>query len=66
MSTKANIVAVAAVLTSLAIPGMAAARGMFLPSSYTETTNVPSDARASLEAGRRPREPYSPRPYGQW
>jgi hypothetical protein len=67
---KTNIVAVAALLTTLAVPGIASAQAMFLPSSYAwnqiETTNMPADLRASVEAGTRHREPHAPRPYGQW
>jgi len=69
-NTKTHIVALAAILTTLAVPGVASVQAMLLPSSYaweqTETTNVPVDARFDGSAGSRHREPHAPRPYGQW
>jgi hypothetical protein len=70
MNTKTNTVAVAAILAALAVPAIASAQAMFLPSSYawnqTEAANVPADADASGEAVIRHREPHATRPYGQW
>jgi hypothetical protein len=70
MNTKASIVA-AAILATLAMPAVASAQqAIFLPSSYTwdqmTTARVPVDARASVVAPRRLREPHAARPYGQW
>ena len=69
-NTKTHIVALAAILTTLAVPGVASVQAMLLPSSYAweqmETTNVPVDARFDESAGSRHREPHAPRPYGQW
>jgi hypothetical protein len=68
MNTKVRIVAVAAILTTLAIPGIASAKA--ISSSYDwnqmETINVPADARFDASVGPRHREPHAPRPYGQW
>ena len=71
MNTKANIIAATTILISLALPSIALAQqAIFLPPSYTwsqsETVNVPVDARASLSAPTRDREPHAVRPYGQW
>jgi hypothetical protein len=70
MNTKTNLVAAAVVLSTLAIPGIASAQAMFLPSSYassqTETSNIPADARGSVVAPAVRREPHTVTPYGQW
>ena len=70
MNTKTSVVAVAAVLTALAVTSIASAQAIFLPPTYTwdqmETTNVPADARASILAPTRHRGPFTPKPYGQW
>ena len=70
MNTKSSIVAIAAILATVAIPGTASAQVMSLPSSYAsnqiETTGVPADLHALGEAGTRHREPHAPKPYGQW
>jgi len=70
MNTKTNIVAVAAILATVAVPSIAWAQAIVLPSSYAwsqmETTNAPADAHASVLAPTRHRRPHTVRPYGQW
>jgi hypothetical protein len=70
MNTTTNIVAVAAILTTLAVSGIASAHAIYLPSScdrnQMETIIVPTDARFDGNAGTCHPNPHAPRPYGQW
>jgi hypothetical protein len=71
MNTKAKIAAVAAIVTSLALPGIASAQqAIFYPPSYTwdqtQSTNLPSDAQGSVLTPARHRGAHTVRPYGQW
>jgi hypothetical protein len=71
MNTKANIIAVAAVLATIAAPSIASAQqAIFLPSSsgwdQTEMSGVPTDAHGSVLAPAHHRGPHAVRPYGQW
>jgi len=70
MNTKTNIVAIAAVLTALAVPSIASAQqAIFLPPpswNQTGATGVPGDAHASVFAPTRHRVSHTVRPYGQW
>ena len=68
MNTKTNIVA--AILTVLAVPGIASAEPFLLAPSYVsnqmETATVPADAYGSVVSQRGHRGPFAPQPYGQW
>jgi hypothetical protein len=68
MKPKTNIVAVAAILITIAVPSIASSQAMFLPSSHhwipTETTNLPADAPDF--GSTRHSQLDTVRPYGQW
>ena len=72
MNTKTRIAAAAAILTTLAMSGMASAQqAIFLPSSYTwdqmtTTSDIPGDTRGSVASPSRHRERHGAEPYGQW